>query len=303
MQSNNDSSIKVLQVLDNSGRLDKYLVTAIPGISRSHLQKLIVAGDVTVNGKSASSHLVLKNGDVVRIVMPPGQPSAPQAEAIPIDIVYQDKDIAVINKQAGLTMHPAAGRSTGTLVNALLSRFSSLSDSGEPMRPGIIHRLDHDTSGLTVIALTNSARENLLKQFKNRTVKKYYLTLVKGKLEPETGAIDAPVGRNPANRKKMAVVEGGREARTRYRVVQYFKNSTLVEAMLETGRTHQIRVHFAAIGHPIIGDTVYGIKTPLLKRQFLHAYKLGFNLPSSGEFKEFTSDLPEDLEGYLQKLN
>jgi len=303
MQLNHDASARVFKATDASGRLDKYLASVIPGLSRSHLQKLIGAGEVTVNGKTAKPHLVLKDGDTVNIIMPPDRPSVPQAEEIPLDIVFKDRDIVVVNKQAGLTMHPAGGHTSSTLVNALLAQFSRLANSGEPMRPGIVHRLDRDTSGLTVIARTNKARENLLTQFKSRTVKKYYLALVKGRLEPETGAIEAPIGRNPVNRKKMTVIEGGREARTRYRVIKYYKKDTLVEALPETGRTHQIRVHFAAIGHPVIGDPVYGVKTPLLRRQFLHAYKLGFNLPSSGEFKEFTSELPEDLNTYLQKLN
>jgi 23S rRNA pseudouridine1911/1915/1917 synthase len=303
MNPKNDNPVRVLQVEVDSGRLDKYLAAALPELSRSLIQKLIAAGEITVNGKPAKSHQDLKAGDTLNVIMPPETPLTPQAEAIPLDIVYRDRDIVVVNKQAGLTMHPAGGHATSTLVNALLSVYSRLGNSGEPMRPGIVHRLDRDTSGLTVIARTNKALENLKKQFKDRTVKKYYLALVKGKLTPETGVIDAPIDRHPVNRKKMAVVEGGREARTRYRVIKYYKNDTLVEAMLETGRTHQIRVHFAAIGYPVIGDPVYGIRTPLLKRQFLHAYKLGINLPSTGEYKEFTAGLPEDLQSYLDKLN
>jgi len=284
-------------------RLDKFLAERFPGLSRSQLQKLIEEGNVTVNNKNSKPHQDLKTGDIVKILLPPEQPSTPQAEPIPLDIVYEDDDVIVVNKPAGMSMHPAAGHYSNTLVNALLARFPTLADSGEPMRPGIVHRLDRDTTGLTVIARNNKARENLLKQFKSRSVKKYYMALVKGKLEPETGAIEAPIGRNPVNRKKMAVVEDGREARSRYRVIKYFKKNSLVEVMPETGRTHQIRVHLAAIGYPVIGDPVYGIKMPLLKRQFLHAYKLGFNLPSNGVYREFTARLPEDLEKYLERID
>jgi 23S rRNA pseudouridine1911/1915/1917 synthase len=187
-------------------------------------------------------------------------------------------------------------------VNAILARCPDLGEINGSIRPGIVHRLDKDTSGLMMVAKNEAAQRSLSRQIKLRSIKKGYLALVLGHLTPEHGAIDAPIGRHPRDRKKMAVVSGGREARTEYRVIKYFDDYTLVEAMPETGRTHQIRVHFAAIGHPIFGDHIYGKRSPLLGRQFLHAHRLGFKLPSSGEFVEFGAELPPDLEKVLKQL-
>jgi 23S rRNA pseudouridine1911/1915/1917 synthase len=208
----------------------------------------------------------------------------------------------VINKPAGLTVYPAPGHPSHTLVNAMLKRFPDLSTFGDSLRPGIVHRLDKDTSGLMVIARNEQARLNLVEQFKSRSVTKKYLVLVKGKIVPERGAIDAPIGRDPSDRKRMAVVSRGRPARTDYTVRQYMKGYSLLEVHIKTGRTHQIRVHLSAIGHPVAGDRVYGAKSPLLNRQFLHAFFLEIRLPGSGQPRSFSSGLPADLSKALASI-
>lgn len=282
-------------------RLDKYL-TGQCQISRSYAQKLISEGRVTVNGRSAKASQKLNTDDRIVADIPPPSPISLAPETIPLKVVYEDNDLIVIDKPAGLVVHPAAGHRSGTLVNAILARCPDLSTIKGTIRPGIVHRLDRDTSGLMMVAKNEAAHANLSRQIKQRSIKKRYNTLVSGHLSPQRGVIDAPIGRHPKDRKRMAVVSGGREARTEYRVIRYLDDYTLVEAMPETGRTHQIRVHFSAIGHPILGDPVYGKKSPLLGHQFLHAYKLGFKLPSSGEYVEFKSELPPDLEDVLKKL-
>lgn len=288
-------------VSSSGGRLDKYLAEQCQ-ISRSHAQKLISEGQVTVNDRLAKASQRLNAGDrVVANILPPS-PISLAPEAIPLKVVYEDNDLIVIDKPAGLVVHPAAGHPSGTLVNAILARCPDLGPIKGTIRPGIVHRLDKDTSGLMVIAKNDAAHANLSRQIKQRSLRKRYVALVAGHLLPDRGAIDAPIGRHPKDRKRMAVVSGGREARTEYRVIRYFDDYTLVEVMPETGRTHQIRVHFAAIGHPVFGDPVYGKKSPLLGRQFLHACKLGFSLPSSGEYVEFKSELPLDLQEVLKRL-
>jgi len=217
-------------------------------------------------------------------------------------ISYEDDDLLVVDKPAGLTVHPAPGHPAHTLVNAILSHFPHLADISDSLRPGIVHRLDRDTSGVMLVAKNKVAQDNLIDQFKTRVIVKAYMALVKGRLTPERGIIEAPVGRDPRNRKRMAVVSEGKEARTGYQVVKYFGNYTLLEVILETGRTHQIRVHLAAIGYPVVGDPVYGVKSPHLSRQFLHACRLGFKLPSTGEHVEFKSELPKDLEQALKDI-
>jgi len=216
-----------------------------------------------------------------------------------LKIIYEDQDLLVIDKPAGLTVHPAPGHYTHTLANAILAHVPEI-ESGGSDRPGIVHRLDKDTSGLIVVAKNTAAHMKLADQFKNRLVSKTYLALVRGRLSPEQGIIEANIGRNPKDRKQMAIVSHGREARTEYQVIRYLNNFSLVEVKPKTGRTHQIRVHLAAIGYPIAGDTVYGIKTDFLTRQFLHACKLCFRIPSTGEYREFKSELPQDL---AQALN
>jgi 23S rRNA pseudouridine1911/1915/1917 synthase len=224
------------------------------------------------------------------------------AEPIPLTIIYEDADILVIDKPAGLTVHPAPGHPSHTLVNALVAYCPSLAMSNEAMRPGIVHRLDKDTSGLIVIAKNDSVREYLSAQFKNRTVIKGYLVLIKGRLHPEQGIIEASIGRDPHNRQRMAIVEKGKEASTQYKVRKYLDDYTLVEVTPLTGRTHQIRVHLSAIGYPVVGDSLYGTKSAHLNRQFIHAYLLGFCLPSTKQYQEFIAPLPIDLEQTLEHL-
>jgi 23S rRNA pseudouridine1911/1915/1917 synthase len=293
---------RTFEVREGALRLDKFLADACPDITRSHVQKLIQIGNVTVNAVAERPSYKLKSGDQVAILIPSPEPASLVPEDIPFDVIYEDPDIVIINKPAGLAVHPAPGHPGHTLANALLKRFPDLAVFGASLRPGIVHRLDKDTSGLMVIARNEKARLFLVNEFKSRTVKKCYIVLVRGKLLPERGAIDARIGRDPANRKRMAIVSKGREARTDYRVIEHLDGYSLVEARIQTGRTHQIRVHFAAIGHPVFGDPVYGVKSPLLGRQFLHAYCLELKLPSNGQTRSFTLELPGDLTKVLREL-
>ena len=303
MDATTDPKIKKLQF--NSPvpdiRLDKYLTQVLPQFSRAYLQKLIGQGYILVNGQRTKANQRLSKVDRITVELPPS-PVHPLAEPIPLAIVYEDADILVIDKPAGLTVHPAPGHPSHTLVNAALAHYPGLAMSNELMRPGIVHRLDKDTSGLIVIAKSDFAREYLAAQFKSRTVTKGYLVLVRGRLSPEQGMIEAPIGRDPRSRRRMAIVETGKEASTQYRVQKYLDTYTLVEVTPLTGRTHQIRVHLSAIGCPVVGDPVYGIKSAHLNRQFIHAYRLGFRLPSTEQYQEFTSPLPIDLEQALEYL-
>ena len=285
-------------------RLDKYLTLVLPQFSRAYLQKLIVQGYILVNGQRTKANQRLSNVDRITVELPP-LPAYPLAEPIPLTIIHEDEDILVIDKPAGLTVHPAPGHPSHTLVNAILDHCPDLAMSNELTRPGIVHRLDKDTSGLIVIAKNDIAREYLAAQFKSRTVVKGYLVLVKGRLFPEQGMIEAPIGRDPHNRKRMAIVEAGKEATTRYEVRKYLDDYTLIEVTPLTGRTHQIRVHLSSIGYPVTGDSLYGTKSPHLNRQFIHAYRLGFCLPSTEQYQEFTAPLPVDLKkalGYLARI-
>ena len=282
-------------------RLDKYVMQALPQFSRSYIQKLIEQGYVLVNEQKAKASQRLNANDCVTVVLPPTV-SYPAAEAIPLSIAYEDEDILVIDKPAGLTVHPAPGHPNHTLVNAILAHCSNLAISDDSTRPGIVHRLDKDTSGLMVIAKNDFARQYLVDQFKSHAVTKGYLVLVRGKLFPGQGRIEAPIGRDPHNRQKMAIVEGGRQAITKYRVRKYLGECSFLEVSPETGRTHQIRVHLSAIGHPVVGDAVYGGKSPHINRQFVHAYLLGFHLPSTGKYQRFTCRLPRDLRQALEVL-
>jgi 23S rRNA pseudouridine1911/1915/1917 synthase len=282
-------------------RLDKYLTQVLPQFSRAYLQKLIEQGYVLVNGQMTKASQRLNEADRITVEVPP-LPGRPLAESISLAIIYEDEDILVIDKPAGLTVHPAPGHPSHTLVNAILAHCPGLSMSSEPMRPGIVHRLDKDTSGLIVIAKNDFAREYLAAQFKRRAVTKGYLVLVKGRLSPQQGIIEAPIGRDPHRRQRMAIVESGKEATTRYQVRKYLNTYTLVEVTPVTGRTHQIRIHLSAIGCPVVGDPIYGIKSAYLNRQFIHAYRLGFRLPSTKQYREFTSPLPVDLEQALEHL-
>ncbi len=291
-------------------RLDKVIAAHTKEISRSFAATLIEQGAVLVNGADVlKASRKVKDGDVVSVRIPSPRPSGLLAEEIPLKIVYEDADLLVVDKPAGMVVHPAPGHIGGTLVNALLAHLPGLQlDMGDEARPGIVHRLDKDTSGLLVVAKRRAAHEALSKQMAAHTTRKEYLAVVAGKLAPQSGVIDAPIARDPRDRQRMAVVSGGRPARTHYTVERSLGHYTLIKAVLETGRTHQIRVHMASIGHPVLGDAVYGKQTLKdaaalgLQRQFLHAHRIGFTLPSSGEWQEFTSPLPEELAGLLENI-
>ncbi len=285
-------------------RLDKYVTERCPELSRTQVQKLIGDGYIRVNNSTARPGLKLNTGDRVTINIPSPTPRTLTPEEIPLNILYEDDDLLVIDKPAGLTVHPAPGHPSHTLVNAILSHLSGLPETGDWQRPGIVHRLDKDTSGVMLVAKNSVAHSNLTDQFKSRSVVKVYQVLVKGRLTPEKGIIEAPIGRDPRRRQRMAVVaeSRGRKSRTEYQVIEYKGDYTLLEVRPETGRTHQIRVHLAAIGYPVAGDKVYGVKLPHLSRQFVHASRLGFTLPSTGDYVEFSSPLPADLEQALIEL-
>ena len=294
---------KKLIVENNSGRLDRFIAQHCPELSRSFIQKLIAGGWVTVNARKVKPSSQLKSGDCVVVTEPPPEPSPLAPESVVLDIRYEDADIIVVNKPPGMTTHPAPGSRSGTLVNALLGLLPKLAESDNPERPGIVHRLDKDTSGLIVVAKNRKALENLSDQFKSRQVQKGYLALVRGHVQPEVGLIDAPIGRDPIRRQKMAIVDSGRPAQTEYRVKCYLENHTLLALKPATGRTHQIRVHLSGIGHPVAGDVTYGTKSVLVARQFLHAYRLSFRLPLTGGEITITADLPSDLRAALDKLS
>ncbi|MBC7261563.1 MAG: RluA family pseudouridine synthase [Chloroflexi bacterium] len=297
--------IITLRVESGGQRVDSYIAKAVPDLSRSFVQKLLEEGRITIAGRVPKASYKVEAGDVIAVRVPPPEPVELQPEEIPLTIVYEDGDIVVVDKPAGMVVHPAHGHYSGTLVNALLARCPDLEGIGGELRPGIVHRLDKDTSGLLVVAKNDRAYRHLQQQFKQRLVHKTYIALAEGILEATHGIIEAPIGRDPQQRKRMAVLpHGGREACTEYRVVEYFPQHTLVEAEPITGRTHQIRLHFAFIGHPIAGDRVYGFrkqKLPL-QRQFLHAARLSFTLPGTGQPVEFTSPLPADLVAVLDSL-
>ena len=293
-------------------RLDTYLASQFESWSRARLQRLIENEDVLVNGKTSRSSYKLRVNDEIEVdlVAPPTGVFTP--ENIPIEIVYEDETLVVVNKPAGIVVHPAPGTPSGTLANALAYHFQQLPGSGTGVRPGIVHRLDRDTSGLMVVAKTETALENLSDQFRDRTVYKSYLALVHGRVSPEKGKIDQPLARDRSNRTRMAVVRGGRNALTLYRVQRSFDRFTLLDVELKTGRTHQIRVHLAWLKHPVVGDETYGggrdntIQDPQLRarirhlnRQFLHAQKLGFIHPATNEYVKFEAPLAPELAAFL----
>lgn len=293
-------------------RLDAFLAARIEGWSRARLQKLIENEDVLVNGKKSKSSYKLREDDELEIdlIAPPTADFTP--ENIPIEVVYEDETLLVVNKPAGLVVHPAAGSPSGTLANALAYHFQQLPARGTGVRPGIVHRLDRATSGLLVVAKHEAALENLSDQFRDRTVFKSYVALVHGRVSAESGKIDQPLARDASNRTRMAVVRGGRQALTLYRVRRAFDRFTLLDVELRTGRTHQIRVHLAWMKHPVVGDETYGggrdntildpqlrARVRNLKRHFLHAEKLAFKHPESGELVKFESPLPAELSALL----
>ena len=285
---------------EDGARLDVFVAQHCPGLSRSHARRIIEDGLATVNGRPAKPSHLLRAGDAVSVRVPPPAALDLLPEPVALSVVYEDQDLLVVDKPAGLTVHPSAGQTAHTLVNALLAHCTDLAGVGGVLRPGIVHRLDKDTSGLLIVAKNDRAHVDLSRQLKERTVEKKYLALVHGRVDPAEAVIDAPVGRDPHNRKRMAVVEQGRAATTAYRVRERLGDLTLVEASPSTGRTHQIRVHLAAIGHPVVGDAVYGKPSPLVGRQFLHAHRLGFRHPADGRPLAFESPLPSDLERALQ---
>ncbi len=286
-------------------RLDQFLRRELPGHSRAFLQKLIEQGDVRVNGQPSKPSHAVRAGDEIDIEIPPPRPLEARPEDIPLDVLFEDSDLIVVNKPAGLVVHPAAGNQEHTLVNALLHHCrGGLAGIGGVERPGIVHRLDKGTSGCLVVAKTDFAHQALVAQFKSRGVKKIYRAVCWGKLERPSGRIDTVIGRSERDRKKMSArVARGRQAVTDYRVLKQFADFALVELHIHTGRTHQIRVHMAHIGHPVVGDATYGHKSGIgspkpkiaVARMMLHAYKLGFTHPRTQEFVEFTAPVPEDM--------
>lgn len=287
-------------------RLDVFLAAALgPDISRSRVQQLIEANLVQVRGKKPKAALKLAGGEEIKVHVPLWKPPSVVAEDLPLDIVYEDNYLLVVNKPAGVVVHPAPGHYSGTLVNALLAHCGDkLLNIGRVHRPGIVHRLDKGTSGLLVVAKTKAAHQGLTAALKARTVKREYLCLAHGQIKPDQGTVDAPIGRHPKMRLKMAVVPDGRAARTYFTVLERLGDYTFLRATLETGRTHQIRVHSAFIGHPLVGDRLYSRRQGNLglTRQFLHAAKLSFMHPVTGEELQFSSMLPPELSEVLGRL-
>jgi 23S rRNA pseudouridine1911/1915/1917 synthase len=293
-------------------RLDRFLTASLGGHSRSQLQKLITDGCVTVEGRTAKANLALRDGDRVRIELPEAAPSEAAAEAIPLEILFQDDDVAVVNKPAGMVVHPAAGHDSGTLVNALLHHLSGLSGIGGELRPGIVHRLDRGTSGVMVVAKNDAAHQELSRQFHDREVEKEYIALVWGVVQAGR-RIDAAIGRDPSDRQKMSArAKHARNAVTRITRAIHLPGLTLCQVAIHTGRTHQIRVHLSAIGHAVVGDSMYGgvhRRVPgdiravqRLERPFLHAARLAFTHPRDGRQMEFIAPLPSDLQDVLDAL-
>lgn len=315
----NKSRIHIVNEDESGLRLDHFLTIKEENLSRSFIQKLIKEKAITVNGNPSKPSYKLRDNDSVEVIVPEPKPYHAQPEEIPLDVLYEDNALIVINKPAGMVTHPAAGNYSGTLVNAILAHCSDLSGIGGVQRPGIVHRLDKDTSGVLVVAKTDFAHQNLALQFQEHQVKKMYLALLCGIPAQDDGTIIAPIGRNTRNRKKMAVTNiRSREAITHFKIIERYDGFSLVEVMPETGRTHQIRVHFAHIGHPVVGDQVYGggrkraineahspeVKRMIsdLNRQALHAHLLGFLHPSTGEYVEFIAPIPEDIQEVLDVL-
>lgn len=291
---------------DAGVRIDKYLAEQLPDITRSYLQKLLKDGSVQMNGKPVKASTKTAVGAVIALAIP--EPEEPEIlpENIPLDILYEDSDVILINKPKNMVVHPAAGHYTGTLVNALMYHCrGDLSGINGVLRPGIVHRIDKDTTGVLIVCKNDRAHNALAEQLKEHSITRKYRAIVCGNLKEDEGTVDAPLGRHPQDRKKMAIVRsGGKRAVTHYRVLERFGNDTYIECQLETGRTHQIRVHMASLGHPLLGDEIYGrAKSPFkLEGQTLHAMVLGFIHPITGEYMEFEAPLPEYFEKLLEKL-
>src|SRR5258706_9413428 len=311
------SSLKFIVSPEEAGlRLDRFVSSHSAELSRTRVQELIEAGLVVLNGKPAKDSHKVRAGDVVEVTPTPRPAMKAEAEQIPLDILYEDDDLIAVNKAAGMTVHAGAGNSRGTLVNALLGRGQALSQGGDPLRPGIVHRIDKETSGILLVAKNDFAHAKLADSFRERTVQKTYLALVQGILTEERGRIELPIARDPVRRNRMtakrsASLPNARQARTDWRVLAKIDSTTLVEVQLHTGRTHQIRVHFSALKHPVVGDALYGAASklcvgkttlPPLGRNFLHAAKLGFAQPRTSAWIEVRAVLPGELRDYLKKL-
>lgn len=278
-------------------RLDRFISEELEEQSRSYIQSLIEDGEVTVNDCVKKSNYKLKENDSILITIPEAKAYSVEPENIPLDVIYEDNDIIVINKPRGMTVHPAPGVYSGTLVNALLYHCKDLSGINGVLRPGIVHRIDKDTTGILVVAKNDKAHNHLAAQLKDHSMTREYVALVEGVMKNDLGTIDAPLARDPKDRIKIAIVKDGRKAVTHYKVLERYSKNTLVECKLETGRTHQIRVHLSSINHPLVGDPVYGYKKQRfnINGQLLHAKKLGFIHPTTEEYMEFTTELPKDF--------
>ena len=286
-------------------RLDAFLASSLDGLTRSQATRLIESGEVAVNGRAVSKSYKLAGGEDIAVTLPEPEPVEAVPQGIPLDVVYEDADVIVVNKPSGMVVHPAPGHPDGTLVNALLYHCAgTLSGIGGALRPGIVHRIDRDTSGLIIAAKNDAAHQYLSAQLADHTLARTYECIVVGKLREDRGTVDAPIARHPTDRKRMAVVAGGREAVTHWEVIARYPGYTHVRCRLETGRTHQIRVHMAYIGHPILGDTVYGAKkeVPGLTGQCLHAVGLRFLHPRTHEVVELSCPLPDEFTRMLQKI-
>lgn len=288
-------------------RIDSVVADEADSLTRSMVQKLISEGNVAVNGEPVPKSYKVKPGDIIRVTVPAPAPLVAEAQDLPLSVVYEDDWLMVVNKPKGMVVHPAHGNESGTLANALVYHCGeNLSEAGGSFRPGIVHRIDRDTSGLLLVAKNDDVHKALSEQIAAHTVKREYWAVVHGAVEPESGRIDAPIGRNPKNRLSWTVTDrGSKPAATNYRVLKYFRDYTLLSLSLETGRTHQIRVHMQYIGHPVAGDTVYGPRsTPSwLNGQCLHAKTIGFTHPVTGEYMEFDTELPEYFRKFLSCID
>lgn len=290
---------------DEGKRIDGFLKENIDQVSRAYIQKLITKGQVFIDGvKVNKKNFILSKGMHIEFILSQPQEIEAIAEDIPLKIVYEDNSLLVVDKPQNMVVHPAPGHNRGTLVNALMHRFENLSLINGVIRPGIVHRIDKDTSGLLMVAKTDEAHRHLALQLKEKTAMRVYVALVHGRFAKEKGTICAPLGRHPKNRLKRTVIEGGKPATTHYQIIKTYNKYSLVELHLETGRTHQIRVHMSHIGHPLLGDSLYGIKNEKIKHngQLLHAQSLGFIHPKTGEYKEFYSELPSYFQAIIRKI-
>ena len=297
------SGLRHFQSQASGERVDRFLAAKCPELSRTRIKRLIVDGEVTVDGASTNAGYRLRVGQSVEVRVPDPAPSHLTPQSIPISVLYEDEHLLVVDKPAGMAVHPGVGHPDSTLLNAVLGLHAEIGLVGGQSRPGLVHRLDKDTSGLMLVARNEQSHERLSAQFKERSIKKGYLALVDGYPEPSDAIIDAPVGRDPRDRKKMAIVDDGRDSTTLYRTLQRYRGCSYVDVRPETGRTHQIRVHFASVGHPVVGDATYGRPDPRLDRHFLHAAYLEFEHPVTGKRQEIESGLPVELQGLLDDLS